>query len=753
MRYLPAFCLGTVGAFLLPSSIYEIGVGWLALLVSITLIGLYFRKLWLLVFFFGVIYSVFRTTLSLQTNVSNKLNNFQRVALNIEVNSLSVQKPSFQQLKVKVISRGFPFKYLILRDFSHQDWELGSRWRIKANIHSVIARVNAAGFNSEAWALAQGIDGYATFQGTRIRLPEASFVSKPNYWIERGRAQILRRIRSYQKAYPEGSALVSSLVLGYRGDLASQQLEDFSRLGLSHLISISGLHIGLIALAIGSVLTSIVKRLIKWKGITWFPFTPLTTLSVATALAALGYALLSGFSVPAQRSFLMIAIVTYSILCRKYKSPWQVWWLALSAVLAVSPMNALSIGFWLSFWLVASLLWVRYVRLAGPYQTYLLNFFRAEAATTIASVIPVSVIFNKLALGSFLANLLVIPWFSFILVPLAFLAALLPVDFLLHLAVSLAEATLKFIHLLAEELPVRIIPQLPLVWVGLGLLASIILILPRGLGLKAWASLVFLAIFLFKPVRLASKEIHLIVFDVGQGLSLLLETRHHRLLYDTGPLSVKQDLLANLYSKGITKLDMLILSHHDADHDANWKTVLKALSVPLVIAGQPHAYLGRAQLCETGKAWEWDGEHFEFLTLQGFLKARPKNDQSCILRIVVGREAILIPGDLSQHGELELVERYQTAIHSTVLILGHHGSKTSTSQYFLDYVSPEVAISSSGYQNAFHHPDPTVLAALQKRKIRLFRTDLEGAIEINIGQTRNIHPVLQIKPYWQKKPM
>lgn len=759
MKYLPLLCIGIIGAFLLSESLISLRLFLAFILVLLIILSIFYPSFrWILFILLGFLYALFRIEINLQSRVDDRNELLSNVPLFIEVISIPQKHANSYQFYAKVLDSNKPYKKLIISDFTQQNWPLGSRWNVEAKIQSSIGRVNLVGFNAEAWALSQGIDGFAKIQKVKARLPDPFFdFSWLPHKINKIRLNELNKIENYYSQYPNGSALIASLALGYRNYLSDDNWDDFKSLGLSHLISISGLHVGIVAFLLSLLVLLGIKLLIYLKSYRFLPSNPLPWVTGLSFLGAVFYALLSGFSVSVQRSVIMLGVVAYCIFSRRYFSPWQIWWLALTIVLLFNPMSVLSIGFWLSFLLVASLLLISYSSYPRKYQTYLINFLKAEYATTIASIIPVAIFFNSFPIYSFLANLLAIPWFSFVITPLALLSVLLPFDWFLQATIILAEYTMQTLHHISGYTSLITIPQLPIGLVILSSIAAFLLIIPRGLNLKLWACIMFLAIFLYQPKNILPNEVEITVFDVGQGLSLLIQTSKHQLLYDTGKKYVQSDLIRNLYAKNINQLDYLVLSHHDDDHDGGWQNLVKSLPISSIFAGQPENYIGhgfdKVHFCKASYAWNWDGVHFEFLTPYTPQDKVSKNNRSCVLRVVTKNQAILITGDLAYKGERTLLNRYQDDLYSTVFILGHHGSKTSNSELFLDAVTPEFVVASSGYNNSFHHPNEKVIQILQNRKIPLYRTDRQGAIKIHLSDNIFIEPILKYKPFWQKKPM
>ena len=237
---------------------------------------------------------------------------------------------------------------------------------------------------------------------------------------------------------------------------------------------------------------------------------------------------------------------------------------------------------------------------------------------------------------------------------------------------------------------------------------------------------------------------------MGQGLSVLLQTRTQNILFDTGN-QASQTVLPNLHALGIRQIDTLILSHHDNDHDGGYPELARQLPVRTLLAGQPQ-YYPDARHCSGGTHWQADGVWFEFLTPPK-QPAQSDNQQSCILRVIAGEHALLIMGDSGNPEEMQLIERYGDKLHSQILVLGHHGSKSASSSLFLQYVAPHTAIASSGLGNRFRHPHPDTQQRLQRQNIRLLRTDTQGSLHLSLGnEALQIHPI-ERTAWWQRKPI
>lgn len=750
MSYLPVFCLGVIASLFVPllfahSTIFLITVGLVILLFSF-----FYPKLWWLFFLYlGVMYGFCRLQWQLIKRVDDSAHDLTNIYLHIEVQGEVAHYRHYYRFRARVLDPHIPFKLLIIKDYFKREWPSGSRWQVQANVKSTIGQVNEVGFHSEAWALSQGIDGSATLKKQRKALFIPSLPKVSSY--------LYQRILTYQSVYPAGSALVASLALGNRQSLSASHWDDFKRLGLSHLISVSGLHVGIIVLLIECLLLWLLRSALVIFPWPWPLENPFNYLIATGLIAAVFYSALTGFSVPAQRSVLMLAVLSGTIFLRCYYSKWQIWWLALLVVLLLNPMSALNVGFWLSFLSVASLLLIPIGTREEKrrFHHYAVSLIQAQLAVTLVSSVLAAVLFNQIPVGGLLANLVAIPWFSFVLTPFALLSVIIPIAAPLELVVFLSEKTLQLMHIFSSYFPLYPVAHLPFTFIGLLAFALVLIILPTGTGLKPWAVIMLLALWCYQPKAVARQEAVLTVFDVGQGLSILIQTHSHAMLYDTGERSFYRDLQQNLLALGVRKLSLLMLSHHDQDHDGNWLNISRYWQVDKILAGQAQAYVVQHNIpvvsCRAGQNWNWDGVHFELLTLPAD-HYTSDNDRSCILRIIAAGKAILLVGDLSSKGETKLVKQYANALDAHILVLGHHGSFSSSSSVFLDHVNPQVAIASSGYNNRFHHPDKRLLAALKKRGIQVFRTDRQGAIKIKLQNQMHIYPVVNNVPSWQRKP-
>ena len=262
--------------------------------------------------------------------------------------------------------------------------------------------------------------------------------------------------------------------------------------------------------------------------------------------------------------------------------------------------------------------------------------------------------------------------------------------------------------------------------------------------MRWFGSVLLLPMFLLPAKLPDAGTARIVVFDVGQGLSVAVQTQNHALLYDTGPdFSGESDsgnriLVPALRGMGITQLDDLILTHDDVDHIGGTESVLKGLTVVDVISSlaNDHPRLRLAahrEPCTDGQRWEWDGVQFEMLHPTGEASAKPlahDNDLSCVLRISRGQQSILLAADIELPSERRLLLEHADKLPATLLVVPHHGSKTSSSQAFVDAVHPHYAVFTAGYLNRFGHPEEEIVERYRGAGSEILRSDETGAVSI-----------------------
>ncbi len=619
----------------------------------------------------------------------------------------------------------------------------GERWQLTVRLKRPHGNLNPEGFDFEAWLLENNLraTGYVRPAEDNRRL--AALVVTPKSLIEHFREDIRAR---FERQLPESAyvGILTALAVGDQHSIDNAQWQLFSRTGITHLMSISGLHVTMFASLAYLIVSGAWRRSARL-----MLFMPAQRAAVIGGfLAALGYCLIAGFAVPAQRTLYMLGVVAFALWRQRSVAASHVLALALLLVLLFDPWAVLAPGFWLSFGAVGILFYIGSARLGAHH--WLLEWGRAQWAVTLGMIPLLLLLFQQFSLVSPLANAVAIPVVSFLVTPLVLAAALLPpLGFLLEPAHWLTSWLMDFIGWLASW-PWAIWQQhAPPTWAWLsGLLGCLWLLLPRGMPARWLGLLALLPMLALPPVRPAPGAAIVRVLDVGQGLAIHVQTAGHDLLYDTGPMfspaanSGNRIILPYLRAQGVERLDGMVVTHQDTDHSGGAEAVLDGVTVGWFMNSLPHAHRLSAMpvpalRCAEGQAWEWDGVHFELLhPLQPqYLEApRKSNDMSCVLRISTPQGSVLLTSDIEALSERALLERYagprRAMLRADVMIAPHHGSRTSSTAEFIAAVGARTVVFPVGYRNHFGHPRADVVQRYRNSGAQLYRTDRDGAISL-----------------------
>jgi len=630
----------------------------------------------------------------------------------------------------------------------------GECWRLVVRLQRPHGNANPHGFDYEAWLLEQGIraTGYVR-PADRHNQRLTSWTPDARYAVERARGWLRSRILAVLDGKPYAGVIVA-LVIGDQRGIDQASWDVFNRTGISHLVSISGLHITMLA-GLAAWATSWLWRRSFFTGAALPLRLPAQkAAALAGAVVALLYVLLAGFGVPAQRTFYMLAVVAVALWCGRIASMSHVLCLALGVAVLRDPWAMLWPGFWLSFGAVAAILYACSrqpdARMRG-WRAGLVVAARTQWAVTLGLAPLTLLLFGQVSLVSPLANAVAIPVISLFVTPLALAGSVLPsplADLVLgiaHLAMVLLAWPLGWLS--APALAVWTAPA-PSPWIlVLALVGTAWMLAPRGwpqrwVGLAAWTPLLT-----HVPDAPVAGRFDVTAFDVGQGMALLVETQHHRLLYDTGPLyapganGATRVILPYLRGRGIGRLDALVISHSDLDHVGGAEAVLTTVQVGQLISSLPpaHPLLQKAPhpaRCTAGQGWNWDGVRFEMLAPAVASYASPglrSNARSCVLRISAGGRAILLAGDIEAAQEAALLRLDAGRLRADVLLAPHHGSGTSSTAAFLQAVAPTLGIFQVGYRNRYRHPQKLVYARYGAMGIERVRTDERGAVTLSFG--------------------
>lgn len=670
----------------------------------------------------------------------------------------------------------------------------GEHWRMTVRLKAPHGNSNPHGFDYELWLWEQRVQatGYVRV-GSRDPAP----VRLADGWrhpVERMR-QSLRDAVYARVADRQLAGVVAALLVGDQNAIERADWDVFRATGVAHLMSISGLHITMFAWLAAQLIGGVWRRSARW--------TPALCLALPAGsagvwgglLLAAGYALLSGWGVPAQRTVWMLTAV---VLLRQSGKRWpwpQVWLLAMAVVVALDPWALLQAGFWLSFVAVGVLFAAgrdspsesenkiaidsgaadaRPVWAGGQNHSKTVRRGAARAAASVGALFreqwivtlalaPLSLLlFNQVSLVGLLANGLAIPWVTLVVTPLTMLgAAWAP---LWEAAAAAVAGLMVFLQWLARWPLASISVAAAPLWCAMaGVAGGLLLALRLPWHWRALGVPLLLPVLLWQPLRPAPGQFELIAADVGQGNALIVRTASHTLVYDSGPRFTRESdaghrVLVPLLRALGESVDTLMLSHRDSDHIGGAPAVLamqpQAALLSSIEDGHPLQALRPSRRCVAGQRWVWDGVDFEVLhpPAQDYETPKKSNAMSCVLRIANGKASALLAGDIELAQEQRLVAS-GVNLKADLLLVPHHGSKTSSSPAFLDAVRPTLALAQAGYRNRFGHPAPPVLARYRERGIAVFASPACGAATWASVQPADITCQRQTGlRYWHHRP-
>jgi competence protein ComEC len=609
------------------------------------------------------------------------------------------------------------------------------RWRLTVRLRRPRGSVNPGGGDAERTALQRGIvsTGY-------VRAAEENERIGQGVCVDGWRDAIARALDTHLGA--ENARVLKALAIGDTRGLDASDWDVARATGVSHLIAISGFHVGVAAG--GGVLA--VRLLYAW----W----PLLGLRLPRPLAqamlglvvAGGYGTLAGLGLPTVRTLLMIGVVVLAGLSRRRAGGLSLLAFAMLAVLVFDPLSVLSAGFWLSFAGVGFL-----ICCVAPRSRGLLGWagelLRAQAAMSVA-LLPLSLyLFGSTSLMGFVANLVAAPLVSFVVVPLTLMGCvLLPLPLLAAPVLAASAWIIGWLWRLLSELAKVSGAQLSVAdssvfSVALATMGALWLFMPRGVPLRAYGALLFLPLLL--PTRDMPKAgaFRAWVLDVGQGLAVVIHTRHHTLVYDTGPAyGAGRDagagiVLPSITALGIGPVDTLVVSHGDNDHAGGAAAVVARYPDARRLSGEPERLGFPADDCTSESDWSWDGVRFRFLDVPREKQGKTaSNDRSCVLSVEGEGGRFLLTGDISAKAERRMVREALWSELPTVTTVAHHGSKHSSDVLWLRAVQPDLAIVSAGWRNRFGHPHASVLVRLEDAGSAVLNTAASGAIAVDLSR-------------------
>ncbi|MEZ5637626.1 MAG: DNA internalization-related competence protein ComEC/Rec2 [Burkholderiaceae bacterium] len=640
----------------------------------------------------------------------------------------------------------------------------GERWRMVVRLKAPHGNSNPLGFDYELWLWEHGIQatGYVR-DNAAARAPQrlAQTGRHPVEWL---RQRVRQRIDDRLSEAPQ-AGWITALVTGDQNAIDRADWDVFRATGVSHLMSISGLHVTMFAW-LAATLSAAVWRA-SARLCLWFPASHAGWIG-GPALA-LAYAVFSGWGVPAQRTVVMLAVVCLLRLSSR-SWPWpMVWLLAGAAVLLIDPWALLQPGFWLSFVAVGVLFASgdrAHGQPASPWHR-LHALLREQWIITLALTPLVLLLFGQVSLVGFVANLFAIPWVTLLLTPLAMLGTVFaPTWDLAALAVAVLARVLAW--LAGFPFATVSVASAPFAVAVVAVLGGVLVSMRLPAALRLAGAALVLPVLLWQAPRPEPGRFDLLAVDIGQGNAVLVRTARHALLYDAGPRYSRDSdaghrvLVPLLRALGVAP-DLLVLSHSDSDHVGGAASVLDmypAMALTGSIAPDHALWASRAgRRCAAGQRWHWDGVEFVVLhprEADYTVRGKP-NAVSCVLRIRSAATrhtpvaTALLAGDIESAQEQQLVTD-RADLRADLLLVPHHGSKTSSSGVFLDAVQPRVALVQSGYRNRFGHPAPEPMARYQERGIAVFNSPHCGAMAWRSERPSVVscHRLAQPR-YWQHR--
>ena len=789
---------GSILAYLIMLSLGVFSVAWwpwlpsfgvgVALFISLLSACAFFRRRRLLLLVFlgaGMLWGVFCGHQLLDKTLPEKYNGTEflisgQVVSLVDRNSVR-SRFSFVPETIQVL--GDPDQQLVpgkllLSWYAAKALHPGQRWQLVVRLRRPRGFVNPGAFDYQSWLLQQGYKatGYVRSPELAKQLPETKLFSTGNLGsiAAQLRARIQQAIEQSELS-PRGRAVLLALSIGDKRQLA-RWWQDLARLGIVHLLVISGLHIGLVALFGAALGSGLARLVILFSSLLSFLISSLNSsllsstfnhfelklpspalhwlAPVSGLLAAAAYSLLAGFSLPTQRALIAVAVVVIAKLCFRRIQPFVCLVWALTLIALLQPLSVLSAGFWLSFTAVAILIaWF------SPWQSTdswwpKKRTVSAQLALLVIMSVPLLFFIGRLSWLAPLVNLVAVPWVSLVTVPSVLLGCLL-----LPFSSNTAEAIWKlsdwsvgllwkFLYLLPSDQGFLVSPVGAS---GLVLLAALLsglcLMLPRRLSTK-WLGVLPLALLLLFSER-PKFGLRVTVLDVGQGLAVVVETNQQSLLYDTGAqfspaFSVGSGIVAPfLWQRGWSSINTTLISHEDGDHSGGFAALQQVLPSDQIITGPgvnyPDTLLQgqNVEICIAGAQWRWGEVLFEILSPASAADSIADrsgakisgNDSSCVVRIRWRDIQVLLPGDIESAAEYQLLDSGRLAgLPVDLLVAPHHGSKTSSTPRFVQQLRPKYVVFSAGYKHQFGHPHPSVTNRYTTLGSRTWNTAEQGAI-------------------------
>ena len=708
------------------------GLYWL---LMITMAGLVLACLrhWRTVFFIiGLLWAVLFAMQRLDDRLPTTLESIEIPVTGVitDLPDLTKQRSTFD-FKITQSPFKLPHKIRLSWYYPDQTIKSGQKWSFVVKLKRPHGSLNPGGFDYEKYLFSQGVGatGYIRTQTKPLLLGRVSGWFSIAVWRQTIADDLTQLLQGNSSL-----GLIKALTIGDGSDISKTKWDIFRKTGTTHLVVISGSHVGLLA---GLAYLWVLKL---WARFGYLKWAPQTIAAISAIIVATLYSGLAGFSVPTQRALVMLSVWMLSVILQRNTKPYNTLALSLFAVLAYDPLAVLSVGFWLSYLAVGLIVYVISGRL-GKHNT-VIEMLKINAATSLGLSPLLLIYFQQISVISPIANFIAVPLISFLSVPLALLGvatmALSP-----WLAMQLFQITDGSLQILmvflntCAQLPMALYTHAqPPFWSLLFTVPAVLILLaPVGMPYRYLSVLLFLPMFASTADKPAAGSIKLTVLDVGQALSIVIQTQQHSLIFDAGSkYSEDSDagistLLPFLRYEGINTVDTLMISHADSDHIGGAASLIKGIPVKAVLTTAMRQLQDYQPIkCEAGQTWEWDAVTFRVLA--PITELSSENDNACVLQIKTLTTSYLLPSDIEAEAETALMTNYGQALKSDVLIAPHHGSKTSSTPAYLTVVYPKVILISAGYLSKFGHPHPDVTRRYQQQGIEWFNTAEQGALTI-----------------------
>ncbi len=625
------------------------------------------------------------------------------------------------------------------------------QWQLTVTLKRPHGTASAGAFDYEAWLLSENI----TATG---KIGRAIFVQSGQRSFDEWRLQLREK---FQQAFGESvaSGVTLALLTGDRALVPNSAWDLYAATGTSHLMAISGTHVLLAAMMVAWLIERILTRFPSL-----FLRIPLSRLRLPVVLmVAIAYGCLAGLSLPTLRTLAMLFLSVCLAWFQREVSFFAIFLRAFVLMVLWQPLSVHAIGFWLSFMAVAVLvLWSAWQR----QEHSVFAFGRLQLWLTLALIPLTLCFFGRLSLVSPVANFVAIPVITFVVVPLDLLGLVLGEVsdswqiLVWQAAVYVINSLNDLLSLLSQWSFAQlfwVFSPITLVFLTFSMLA---LLLPKGIVPRYLALMLLLPVY-FRIETIAEGSLRVSVIDVGQGLSVLLQTQHHRMLYDTGANAMAGERIITPYLRwsGVSQLDTLMISHNDSDHTGGADALLAQIAIKQAFySALPEGYVlppsTPQQICQAGQYWQWDKVDFRVLSPVVGEHYDKDNNRSCVLRVSGTGFSVLLTGDMETPAEKILLASSPKQLASQLLVLGHHGSKTSSSPAFLAEVKPQLAIVSAGYKNQFGHPSISVIERLKTSHIAIDNTIQQGTLIYHLSSTSSLQKEVwrERGHYWLNSP-